>query len=81
MLQQFCLLSPRQAYQQKWNHSTNNKGGAGNNVSLDLDLEHGNNYLKTAVKKLGPNLTQQTVSRYGTILKFARNKVEGISRV
>ena len=80
LLQQLCLLSQRQAYRQKWNRSTNNKGGAGNNVSLDLDLEHDNNYLKTAVKKLGPNLTQQTVSRCGKILKFARNKVEGISR-
>lgn len=80
LLQQFCLLSQRQSYRQKWNRSTNNKGGAGNNVSLDLDLEHDNNYLKTAVRKLGPNLTQSAVSRCGKILKFARNIVEDITR-
>jgi len=80
LLQQYCLLSPRQAYRQRWNRSTNNKGGAGNNVSLDLDLEHDNNYLKQAIKKMGPNLTEISVSRCCRILKFARGKVEGISR-
>ena len=80
LLQQLCILSQKQAYRQKWNRSTNNKGGAGNNVPLDLDLEHDNNYLKASLKKLGPNLTQSAVSRCGKMLKFARNKIEDISR-
>lgn len=80
LLQQFCILSQKQAYRQKWNRSTNNKGGAGNNVSLDLDLEHDNNYLKASLRKLGPNLTQSAVSRCGKMLKFARNRTEAISR-
>ena len=46
LLQQYCLLSPRDAYIQRWNRSTNNKGGAANNVPLDLDLKHNNHYLK-----------------------------------
>lgn len=40
LLQQHCLLSPRQAFRQRWNRSVNNKGGAGKNDPLDLDLEH-----------------------------------------
>ena len=78
LMQQFCLLSQRQAYHERWNRSTNNKGGSGNNVPLDL--EHDNNYLKQALRKLGPNLTQSGVSGCGKILKLARNKVEDISR-
>ena len=80
LLQQYSLLSLRQAYRQRWNRSTNNKGGAGNNVPLDLDLEHDNNYLKESLKKLGPNLTQSSVSRCAKNLKFARNKVEYLSK-
>ena len=55
-----------QAYRQRWNRSTNNKRGAGNNVPLDLDLEHDNNYLTEGLKKLGPNLTQSSVLRCAT---------------
>ena len=82
LIQQNCLLSQREAYRQRWNRSTNKNGGAGNNVSLDLDLdlEHDNNYLKEALKKLGPNVAQSAVSRCGKILKFARKKVEDINR-
>ena len=80
LLQQYCLLSPRDAYIQQWNRSTNNKGGPGNNVPLDLDLEHDNHYLKESIRKLGPNLTEAAVSRCGQLLKFAREKVELITR-
>ena len=80
LLQQYCLLSPRDAYIQRWNRSTNKKGGPGNNVPLDLDLEHDNHYLKESIRKLGPNLTEAAVSRCGQLLKFAREKVELITR-
>ena len=35
-LQQQAILSPRQAYRQRWNRSVNNHGGNGKNVPLDL---------------------------------------------
>lgn len=80
LLQQYCLLSQRDAYIKRWNRSTNNKGGAGKNVPLDLDLEHDNNYLKESIRKLGPNLSEASVQRCAKILKFAREKVEVVTR-
>ena len=80
LLQHYCLLSRREAYHQRWNRSVNNKGGAGNNVSLDLDLEHDNHYLKEAIRKLGPNATQSSVLRCAKVLKLARKKIEDVSR-
>jgi len=57
------LLPPEQAHSLMWNRTVNNKGGLGKNVSLDLDLEHDNNYLKQAIKNLGPNVTPAAVMR------------------
>lgn len=78
--QQQALLSPRQAYCQKWNRSVNNHGKKGKNVSLDLDLEHDNNYLKEAMRKMGPGITEQSVTRICRSLKMAREVIENISR-
>jgi hypothetical protein len=77
--QQQALLSPRQAYCQKWNRSVNNHGKTGKNVSLDLDLEHDNNYLKEAMRKMGPGITEQSVTRICRSLKMAREVIENIS--
>lgn len=57
------LLSPRDAHRYIWNRSVNNRGGLGNNIPLDLEVEHSNNFVKQAVKNLGPNVTQKSVSR------------------
>jgi L1 cell adhesion molecule like protein len=78
--QQQSLLSPRQAYCQKWNRSVNNHGKTGKNVYLDLDLEHDNNYLKEAMRKIGAGITEQSVTRICRSLKMAREVIENISR-
>ena len=54
----FTLLSPRDAEQFVWNRIVNNVGGKGKNIALDLAEEHSNNYLKQAIKKLGPNFNE-----------------------
>ena len=38
-------------------------GGKGKNISLDLHLEHMNNFLKSFLKGLGTNLTEQSADR------------------
>jgi hypothetical protein len=53
--QQHALLMLRQAYRQRWNRGVNNKGDKGKNVPLDL--EHNNNMLKEAVRKMGSNVS------------------------
>ena len=78
--QQQALLSPRQAYLQKWNRSVNRHSSIGKNVAFDLDLEHDNNHLKEAMRKLGPNVSESSVSRICGSLKIARETIENISR-
>ena len=50
------LLSPEQAFNLIHNRTVNNRGGPKRNVSLDLDLEHENNFLKQGIRNLGPNV-------------------------
>lgn len=58
-----ALLTPREAERVKWNRTVNNKGGMGNNVFMDLDLEHDNHYLKEQLRSLGANVNQTSVNR------------------
>jgi hypothetical protein len=67
-------------YCQRWNRSVNNHGTPGKNVPLDLDLEHDNNYLKEAMRKMGPASTEQSVTRVCRALKIAREVVENANR-
>ena len=41
----------------------NNTGGPGGNISMDLRLEHLNNFTKGMLKDLGPNLTENAARR------------------
>ncbi len=56
-------LSPQEAHQLIWNRTVNNKGGRGNNISLDLKLEQINNFTKELLKNLGSNITEKAASR------------------
>ena len=40
------------------NRTVNNKGGLGRNISMDIRVEHLNNFTKGMLKGLGPNLTE-----------------------
>ena len=79
-LQQQALLSPRQAYRQRWNRSVNNRGGSGKNVPIDLEVEHDNNSLKEGIRKLGPDLTCSAVTRTARMLPVAKGVVHNVSR-
>ena len=63
MFQLNATLTPRDAERVMWNRTVNNIGGLGNNVAMDLDLEHDNHLLKDMLKCLGSNLTEATVTR------------------
>jgi len=58
----FALLSLRDAERFVWNRTVNNGGEKGKNIALDLDQEHSNNYMKQAIKNLGPNFNERSVS-------------------
>ena len=56
-------LSARKAEQLKWNRFVNVPGHLGKNKSLDLHLEHLNNYTKKLLKRLEANLTERAAVR------------------
>ncbi|KAI8484802.1 hypothetical protein Bbelb_373990 [Branchiostoma belcheri] len=64
------------AHSLKWNRFFNGKGGKGKNISLDLHLEHLNNFLKSFLKGMGPNLTQQSAHRVSKSLGALRKTLE-----
>ena len=49
------LVSPRLAAQMKWSRVVNTCGGAGNNLPVNLFMEHLDRSLKDYVKDLGAN--------------------------
>ncbi len=63
MFQIHATLTPRDAQRTIWNRTVNNRGGLGNNVPLDLDLEHDNHLLKDMLRGLGSNSSSTTVTR------------------
>lgn len=65
LCQIYALLSPRDAHRLIWNRSVKAKFGSGNNIPLDLALEHYNRVLKEVIKKMGPNATnEKAVNRF-----------------
>ena len=60
ILQVKAIISPRQGYRLLWNRTIKGKDY---NVPLDLDLEHDNRMTKEAIKKLGRNITEKSVTR------------------
>lgn len=63
MFQIHATLTPRDAQRTIWNRTVNNRGGLGNNIPLDLDLEHDNHLLKDMLRGLGSNISTTTVTR------------------
>ncbi len=59
LAQDQALLSPEMAYQLRWGRFVNNKGGAGNNISCDLRLEHMNKFLKQSLHSAAPGFKQE----------------------
>ena len=57
------FLSPRKAHQLMWNRTCNTKGGAGNNIPLDLHNEHLNRVFKEDINTFQSNLTSNSVAR------------------
>ena len=63
MLSQSVLLSPRKATEMKWSRTVNTHGRVGNNIPVDLHMEHLNRRLKGMMRGLGSNITPQCVER------------------
>ena len=64
-----ALLSPQQAHSLSWNRTVNNRGGAGNNISLDLRMEHIVHLIKEMLANLGANLHPSPALRCSKAVK------------
>ncbi|KAL9955364.1 hypothetical protein ACROYT_G036674 [Oculina patagonica] len=63
LFQVFALSTPREAERLTWNRTVNTKGGEGNNVFLDLNLEHDNHSVTELLRALGANVNETSVNR------------------
>ena len=58
-----ALLSPRMAHELIWNRTVNVNGGAGNNIPMDLHLEHLNRVFKDNINTFRAHISEQSVQR------------------
>lgn len=61
ILQVNHVLSPREAAQVKWCRTVNTTNLKGNNIPMDLHLEHLNRRVKTTLRNMGSNVTDKSV--------------------
>ena len=59
------MLSPRQSQQLLYSWSINTHGPPGRNIAADLYMEHLNRACKVAIKGLGANKTEKSITRIG----------------
>ena len=75
--QRYCLLSEQAAHRLMWNRFVKNKSGFGDNIPLDLTLEHFNRLLKNVIRMLVPNASNhQVVDRYCKALATNKAVIE-----
>ena len=60
---QSLLLSPKKVAELKWCRIVNTHGHVGQNVPVDLHMEHLNANLKSMLRHLGSNITPDSVLR------------------
>ena len=68
-----AAASPRIAHELLWCRVVNTRGGAGNNIPVDLFLEHLNRTLKVFVSSTGANVSPSTITQTSKSLKFLLN--------
>lgn len=81
LFQSFCvtsLLSPRDCERFVWNRTVNNRGGRGNNIPHDLEVEHSNRFNKEGIKNAGPNLSEKAVQRISNSESGTRSMLDGV---
>ena len=63
LFQVLALLSSREAERIKWNRTVISQGGYGNNVAMDVALEHDNHALKEIIRGWIANITEDSLRR------------------
>ena len=71
-----ATLSPNLVHNLTWNRFWNTRGGKATNISLDLHLEHLNNFLKSFLRGLGANLTEQSAKRISRSISILKHLLD-----
>ena len=71
-----ATFSPRLAHSVTWNRFWSGRGGLGKNISLDLHLEHLNGFLKSYLKRTGPNLTERAADRVSKSIGILKDMMD-----
>lgn len=74
------LLSKEKAHNLIWNRFCNTKGKIGQNISLDLRLEHLNNLLKSCMKSLGSNFNESSAQRISRAIGGIEMVLESVDK-
>lgn len=69
-----------EAHELIWERFINNKGIPGRNISMDLHLEHLNNFLKELLKSLRSNLNESNADRISKALNNIKSLVENTEK-
>nr|XP_054593293.1 uncharacterized protein LOC129160146 [Nothobranchius furzeri] len=77
-LQVNASLTPQMAHRVTWNRFWSTRGGKGCNIPLDLHLEHLNNFLKSFLKGLGPNLSEEAARRVSQCIGVFRGMMDKV---
>lgn len=74
-------IKPDDALQLIWERFVNTRGNKGRNISMDLHLEHLNNFLKELLKNLRSNLNEANANRVSKALNNIKSLVENTEKV
>ena len=74
----YAVLSQDEAFRLLNNRFINYTGGAGNNIPLDLHMEHLNLMLKRMMQNSGGNLTEKTIQRNARSLSVINMIMQGV---
>lgn len=73
-----AILNPREAHWLTWNRTVNNRGGIGNNIYLDLRMEHLINLTKGMLKNLRPNITEKGAWRCSKSIGYVEELLHSV---
>ena len=81
ILQDEVFLTKRQAHQTRWASIANWKGGARNNIEIDLLQENVNRELKKSIKGMGANKTNKSIGRVSRAAGGSAEIIENFDEV
>lgn len=69
-------MEPKSAFSLIWERFVNTRGIKGHNISMDLHMEHLNNFLKELLRDLRSNLNEENANRISKALNNLKSIVE-----